>query len=173
MATRGAWTSFLSWLRGAIQTMGDNGPVFIVSGSIGLQPLVHRLGIPDRINHFYPIRLQPWDRKTSVECFNRLATGQGLKLDEGVAEAVYETLGLGIPHHVQSFFARIRDFATLRGAGAVTVADVQHVYRTGLLVHDGYIEAGENGAPVPVSAASRLVGGTLPRPSRTPRESVP
>ena len=135
---------FLSWLRGAIQTMGDNGPVFIVSGSIGLQPLVHRLGIPDRINHFYPIRLQPWDRKTSVECFNRLATGQGLKLDEGVAEAVYETLGLGIPHHVQSFFARIRNFATLRGAGAVTVADVQHVYRTGLLVHDGYIEAGEN-----------------------------
>ena len=64
---------FLSWLRGAIQSLGDEGPVFIVSGSIGLQPLVHRLGIPDRINHFYPIRLQPWDRATSVECFNRLA----------------------------------------------------------------------------------------------------
>ena len=56
---------FLSWLRGAIQSAGDQGPVFIVSGSIGLQPLVHRLGIPDRINHFYPIRLQPWDRATS------------------------------------------------------------------------------------------------------------
>ena len=124
---------FLSWLRGAIQSLGDRGPVFIVSGSIGLQPLVHRLGIPDRINHFYPIRLQPWDRATSVECFERLADGEGLRVEDGVADAVYGALGLGIPHHVQSFFARIRDFATLRGTRAVTVEDVQRVYQTGLL----------------------------------------
>lgn len=124
---------FLSWLRGAIQSLGDHGPVFMVSGSIGLQPLVHRLGISDRINHFYPIRLRPWDRRTSVECFRRLAAGEGLRIEEGVATAVYDALGLGIPHHVQSFFARIRDFATLRRTGTVTVTDVQHVYRTGLL----------------------------------------
>ena len=124
---------FLSWLRGAIQTLGDEGPVFIVSGSIGLQPLVNCLGIPDRINHFYPFRLPPWDRQTSVECFNRLADGEGLTIENGVAEAVYESLGLGIPHHVQSFFARIRDFATMSGTSAVTVADVGTVYRTGLL----------------------------------------
>ena len=124
---------FLSWLRGTIQSLGDEGPVFIVSGSIGLQPLVHRLGIPDRVNHFYPIRLQPWDRKTSVECFNRLVAGEGLQVEDGVADAVYDILGFGIPHHVQSFFARIRDFTTLRGTGPVTVADVQQVYETGLL----------------------------------------
>ncbi len=41
---------FLSWLRGAIQALGDQGPVLIVTGSIGLHPLVNRLGIPDRIN---------------------------------------------------------------------------------------------------------------------------
>ena len=124
---------FLSWLRGAIQALGDQGPVFIVSGSIGLQPLVHRLGIPDRINHFYPIRLHPWDRTTSVACFKRLAAAEGLRIEEGVTDAVYDALGLGIPHHVQSFLARIRDFATLRGTRAVTVDDVRHVYRTGLL----------------------------------------
>ena len=124
---------FLSWMRGAIQSLGDKGPVFIVSGSIGLQPLVRRLGISDRINHFYPIRLEPWDRKTSAECFNRLAAGQRMQVEDGVADAVYDTLGLGIPHHVQSFFARIRDFVTLGGKGAVTVEDVQQVYRTGLL----------------------------------------
>ena len=124
---------FLSWMRGAIQSLGDGGPVFIVSGSIGLQPLVHRLGISDRINHFYSIRLQPWDRQTSVECFNCLASSEGLQVEDGVAAAVYDALGLGIPHHVQSFFARIRDFATLRGKSRVTVEDVQQVYRTGLL----------------------------------------
>ena len=50
---------------------------------------------------------------------------------------MYDALGLGIPHHVQSFFARIRDFATLRGTRAVTVDDVRHVYRTGLLGPSG------------------------------------
>ena len=103
---------FLSWLRGAIQTLGDHGPVFIVS----------------------------WDRATSVDCFNRLAEGEGLQVEDGVADAVYNALGLGIPHHVQSFFARIRDFATIRGKGTVTVADVGHVYETGLLGPFGQID---------------------------------
>ena len=75
-------------------------------------------------------RLQPWDRTTSIECFERLAAAEGLQAEEGVADAVYDAMGLGIPHHVQSFFAQIRDFATLRGTRAVTVEDVQHLYRT-------------------------------------------
>lgn len=53
---------FLSWLRGALQTLGDDSPVLIVSGSIGLAPLAKRLGIPDRINYLDSFRLGPWDR---------------------------------------------------------------------------------------------------------------
>ena len=93
---------------------GDGSLVLIVSGSIGLEPLVKRLGIPDRINHFYPFRLGPWDRDTSVACFNRLAENYELQTEGGVAEAVYDTLGLGIPHHVQSFFARLRDHVIMQ-----------------------------------------------------------
>ena len=49
---------FLSWLRGVLQALGERSPVLVVSGSIGLQSLVNRLGIPDRINHpiFLPLR---------------------------------------------------------------------------------------------------------------------
>ena len=36
---------FLSWLRGVIQGLGGDSPVLIVSGSIGLMPLVQRLSI--------------------------------------------------------------------------------------------------------------------------------
>ena len=106
---------FLSWLRGVFQDLGDDSPVLIVSGSIGLNHLVRRLGIPDRINHLYSFRLGPWNRDTSVACFTRLAEDYGLSIENGVADAVYETLGSGIPHHVQSFFARLRDFATMQG----------------------------------------------------------
>ena len=124
---------FLSWLRGAFQDLDDDSPVLIVSGSIGLNHLVRRLGIPDRINHLYSFRLGPWSRDTSVECFNRLAEDCRLSIENGVANAVYETLGSGIPHHIQSFFARLRDSATMQGKNHVTVEDVNEVYQSRLL----------------------------------------
>ena len=128
---------FLSWLRGVTQELGEKSPVLIVSGSIGLEPLVRRLGIPDRINHLYPFRLGPWDRDTSVACFERLAQSHGLAVQDGVAEAVYETLGAGVPHHVQSFFARLRDVATMQGWECVTMGAVAEVYRNQLLGPSG------------------------------------
>ena len=128
---------FLSWLRSAFQKLEVGSPVLIVSGSIGLAPLVHRLGIPDRINHLYPFRLGPWDREASVECFQRLAGSSDLSFEDGVAGAVYEALGIGIPHHVQFFFARLHDFATMKGRDRITVEDVEVVYRTELLGPSG------------------------------------
>ena len=128
---------FLSWLRGELQIIGDGSLVLIVSGSIGLVPIVKRLGIPDRINHLYPFRLGPWDRNTSIKCFERLAASYELRVEDGVAGAVYERLGVGIPHHVQSFFACIRDYATMKERERVTVEDVAEVYRTELLGPSG------------------------------------
>ena len=128
---------FLSWLRGVLQALGDGSLVLIVSGSIGLAPLVKRLGIPDRINHLEPFRLGPWNRSTSVECFQRLAANCGLRIEDGVSNAVYDALGVGIPHHVQSFFARLRDHATMQGRDWVTKKDVETVYRTELLGPSG------------------------------------
>ena len=128
---------FLSWLRGVLQRIGDGNLVVIVSGSIGLEPLVRRLGIPDRINHLDPFRLGPWDRDTSIECFDRLAESSGHPVDAGVAAAVYEALGIGIPHHVQSFFARLQEYATMQGLDRVRVEDVDTVYRTQLLGPSG------------------------------------
>ena len=128
---------FMSWLRGVLQSLGGNSPVLVLSGSIGLEPLMRRLGLPDRINHLYPFRLGPWSRDTSVECFDLLAKSHGLRVEDGVANAVYEALGIGIPHHVQSFFARLRDFTTMQGRDRVTVEDVDDVYRTALLGPSG------------------------------------
>ena len=124
---------FLSWLRGMLQGLGGSSPVLIVSGSIGLAPLVRRLGIPDRINHLHPFRLGPWSREISVDCFGRLAVDNGLQIEHGVADAVYEALGTGIPHYVQSFFAHLQEFAAMRNRDLVTVEDVGEIYRSELL----------------------------------------
>ena len=129
---------FLSWLRGAFQRLeGGGSPVLIVSGSIGLTPLVRRLGIPDRINYLDPFSLRPWSLETSVDCFERLAESHGIPIDDGVANAVYEALGIGIPHHVQSFFARLREFTVMKKRDRLTMDDVAEVYRTELLGPSG------------------------------------
>lgn len=128
---------FLSWLRRALQGLEGGSPVVILSGSIGLMPLVARLGIPDRVNYLDPFRLGPWDRDASIACFEQLAASGGLQVEDGVAGAVYDALGIGIPHHVQSFFARLREAAAMRGRDRMTKADVGEVYRTGLLGPSG------------------------------------
>ena len=128
---------FLSWLRGVVQGLDTGSLVLIVSGSIGLKPLVQRLGISDRINHLDPFRLGPWDRHASVTCFERLAESHELPVEHGVAEAVYDALGTGIPHHVQSFFARLQEFAIMNGRDRVALEDVDAVYRTALLGPSG------------------------------------
>ena len=110
---------FLSWLRGVFQRFGGDSPVLIVSGSIGLMPIVQRLGIPDRINYLDPFRLGPWSREASVACFDRLASSAALSIEDGVAGAVYDALGIGIPHHVQSFFARLREHAIMENRDRV------------------------------------------------------
>ena len=124
---------FLSWLRGAIQDVSGSSLALMVSGSIGLTPLVRRLGLTDRTNYLYEFRLGPWDRSTSVECFNHLARTNALQIEDGVAEAAYDALGVGIPHHVQSFFARLLDFATMHSRDAITATDVESVYQTDML----------------------------------------
>ena len=128
---------FLSWLRGIFQGLGGDSPVLIVSGSIGLMPMVQRLGIPDRINYLEPFRLGPWSRKASVACFDQLTSTAALSIEHGVADAVYDALGIGIPHHVQSFFARLREHAIMENRDRVAIADVGQVYRTGMLGPSG------------------------------------
>ena len=96
-------------------------------------PLVKQLGISDRINYLDAIRLGPWNRDASIACIEELASSHEIGLDEGVCEVMYELLGLGIPHHVQSFFARLRDRCIRSGKDALSVDEVTEVYQNDLL----------------------------------------
>lgn len=124
---------FLSWMRHAFQTIGKDSPVAFLTGSIGLLPLVERLGLPHRINYFSPFHLEPWNRETSIQCFSRLAARYGICAEDDVPGAVHDSLGLGIPHYVQRMFAEIRYISESRGGAVITRADVEEAYNTWLL----------------------------------------
>ena len=124
---------FLRWLRGVRQQYAGSSFVLMVSGSIGLAPMVARMGMPDSINDIYSFRLRPWDRHKSVECLRRLASDNLLDAEDAVFDAIYDALGIGIPHFVQSFFARLQDFAVMKARTRLTAADVNAVYNNDLL----------------------------------------
>ena len=128
---------FLRWLRRLRQQRLSGSPTFLLTGSIGLAPLVGRLGIPDCITDLYSFRLSPWDRDTTIACIERLATDNNLPMDACVPNAVYEALGIGVPHFVQSFFIRLSDFVRMSGESRVTLRDVETVYQTEVLGASG------------------------------------
>ena len=129
---------FLRWLRSLRQHHAGSSLVQVVSGSIGVAPLVKRMGVPDSINDLYSFRLGPWDRKNSIDCLKSLAERSDAPADEAVFEAIYDALGVGIPHFVQSFFVRLQDFAVMNSRTRLTREDVQAVYDSELLGPAGH-----------------------------------
>ena len=70
--------SVLRWLRRAIQS-GRLGELrIVVSGSIGLIPLVKRLGLVNAITGFEEMRVGPWTKDTAKECMLARARYDGI-----------------------------------------------------------------------------------------------
>ena len=124
---------FLRWLRGERQHHAGSSLVQVVSGSIGMAPLVKRMGVPDSINDLYSFRLGPWDRTRSIVCLKSLAEHSEVAVDDAVFGAIYDALGVGIPHFIQSFFVRLQDFAVMNDRTRLTAEDVRIVYDNELL----------------------------------------
>jgi hypothetical protein len=131
--------AFMSWLRA--QTIRHNGKIrFVVTGSIGFEPILRQAGLSATINNFRAFTLDPWQPETAVGCLRALAESYGIRFQDGAPERVAERLGSCIPHHVQIFFTQIQETCTKRGDKTCTVADVDRVYEERMLSTRGHAE---------------------------------
>jgi len=137
--------TFISWIRAA--TLKYHGKLRIVlSGSIGLEPILHQARLSATINTFRAFELDPWDVDTARGCLHALADTYDLTLTPGVADHMLALLGQCIPHHVQMFFTHVFEDAKKRWAretpatNTITVDDVDRVYRTRMLGPRGHTE---------------------------------
>jgi len=130
---------FLSWLRknniehqGTVRT--------IISGSIGLEPILRQARLSATINHFVAFELKPWDEETAISCINALAHGYGVQLQGGVPKEIVKKLECCIPHHVQMFFSHIYDRCKRKGKMECSVGEVGEVYEKEMLGVRGHAE---------------------------------
>jgi hypothetical protein len=130
---------FLSWLREA--TIRHRGKIrFVVSGSIGLEPLLARAGISETMNTFAAFPLSPWGREVALAYIEDRARRNGIRLEAGAAERLLRELGDFIPHHVALFVHFVRLDARHRKATVCTKEDVERIYREKMLSVHGHVD---------------------------------
>ncbi|MCB2188796.1 MAG: ATP-binding protein [Deltaproteobacteria bacterium] len=128
--------ALLSWLRArSLEHQGKL--IFVLAGSIGLEPVLNLAGLSANLNTFTPFILEAWDNPTALGCLAALAANYRLTLPPGVPEAMLALLGCFIPHHVQMFFHHLRSDCRHREMDACTGEDVSRVYRERMLRAQG------------------------------------
>ena len=136
---REAADQFLSWLRRNGQA--HRGRVcMIVSGSIGLEPVLRQAGLSAQANIFSPFELQPWSQDTSVRCLGALARTYGVDISLHLRREMCRRLRCCVPHHVQQFFDHLHEHLRRDGRSKATSADVAQVYERDLLGVRGQID---------------------------------
>lgn len=129
--------TLLDWLRPQAQEFATQKKIsLIVSGSIGLEPILQRLGLSIKINHLAVYRLKPWPRPTAKSCFNALASYENVILDEAAVEYFLDQLGIYIPAHIQRCWARLSAHLQQAGKSQATLADAEQVFRGTILRSD-------------------------------------
>ena len=130
---------FMSWLRE--NSIRHKGKLRIVlTGSIGIGPVLHQAGLSATLNTFSPFDLPPWDSETATGCLRALANQYGMRFQEGADERIVELLGSCIPHHVETFFNAVYMNCKLSRSEVVTRDLVQEVYHTRMLGASGHAE---------------------------------
>ena len=131
---------FLSWLRE--NSIRHQGKIRVVlSGSIGLEPILRQGRLSATLNNFEPFELKPWDEATACGCLEALAAGYELEFEPGVPSAMIEMLGCSIPNHVQMFFRYAYDRCRREHRTNISREDAETVYDADLLSVRGHAEA--------------------------------
>jgi hypothetical protein len=130
---------FLSWLReNALRYAGR--VRLVVSGSIGLTPVLHRAGLSATANYLMPFELSPWDKDTAVGFIRALAESYGLDVSVETCGYMVERIGCCIPHHVQTYFSLAVTYCRRNDKAEFSQADAEEVYLHDMLGPRGNTE---------------------------------
>lgn len=130
---------FMSWIR-KISTAYKGKIGLVVSGSIGLDPILHQAGLSHTITTFRPFSLEPWNADTAIDALQALANHCVIVIDAKATERIVELLGCCIPAHVQTFFSHVYEDSKYRNNTKCTLEDVERVYEKRILANRGYAE---------------------------------
>lgn len=119
--------AFLSWLRRNGQEHQGRISI-IVSGSVGLEPILEQAALSAHANIFSPFDLNPWSEETATLCLKELAESYDITLPLEIRQSMCKRLRCCIPHHVQMFFDKLQIHLDKECRQKATCEDVEWVY---------------------------------------------
>ena len=135
---RQAADTLLAWLRRSAQD--HRGRIsMILSGSVGLEPVLRQAGLSAHANIFAPFDLKPWDEETASNCLAALAKSYSLDLPPDVRRDMCHRLRCNVPHHVQQFFDGLHEHLRRARRRAASLGDVERAYAEEMLGPRGQI----------------------------------
>ena len=134
-----AAAQFLSWLRKNGQAHRGR-IVIILSGSVGLEPILQRAGLSAEANIYQPLNLKAWDEDVAVDCLGALAENYNLDLSIEVRRDMCRRLRHHVPHHIQQFFNHLHEYLRRAGRTRASSNDVENVYTTEMLSIRGQVD---------------------------------
>jgi len=101
---------FLNWFRAARQTLELNSGRlrFLLTGSIGLDAVVHTVRMSSTINDLARYRLGPLTPELADQLLVRLAEGEQIELGSEVRAHMLDRISWHIPFHLQLLFSQVR-----------------------------------------------------------------
>jgi len=131
---------FMSWLRD--NALRHNKKIaVVVTGSIGLEPLLNQAGLNGTLNAYQSFELQPWSPETAAKCLMALAAHRKLPITQEIANYMISRLGCAIPHHVQMFFDHVEVHCRMNEiADEISIENIDQVYETSMTGLRGHPE---------------------------------
>ncbi len=136
---RQAADTLLAWLRRGGQAYRGRISM-ILSGSVGLEPILRQAGLSAHANIFAPFDLEPWDEDVASDCLAALANNYSLDLPPDVRGAMCRRLRCNIPHHVQQFFDCLHERLRRERRREASLQDIEHAYADDMLGPRGQID---------------------------------
>jgi len=131
--------AFMSWLRRNGQA--HRGRVtMILSGSVGLEPLLQQARLSAHANIFSPYDLHPWNEETAAGCLAALAETYEIDLSPEISRLMCRRLRCCIPHHIQIYFDKLHDHLRLAGRQMALPDDIEWVYLHEMLSVRGQVD---------------------------------
>lgn len=129
---------FLRWLRKNAQAHRGR-VILVLTGSVGLEPILRQANLSALANAYEPYNLQPWTVEEASGCLEALSRQYGLTLEESIRQNICDRLRCCIPHHVQQFFSRLHHHLRLEHRTTATMQDVASVYSQRMLGVEGQV----------------------------------
>lgn len=117
----------LNWFRSARQELAGRRTRFLVTGSIGLEGLLRRIGLSPTANDFDTIEIPPLTDEEALDFLMKLSTGEDIPLNQTAGRRILKLMGANWPILLELFMSELQEMELKRSPTMTELKDLYEV----------------------------------------------